>query len=189
MRTATTALFCLALTGCALTGVKSPEALQASRDALLAAVESGDATAAGELLRRNKGIADSPDGHGGTLLHTACFRNDSRIVLLLLAGGADAGARKPDGWTPLHFAAWKGNAGIAKALLARGADVDARNGDGATSLHIAAYEGQAEIASLLIGHGASANARKNDGWTPLRLAAMRGHEVVIAILREHGAGE
>jgi outer membrane protein assembly factor BamB len=97
-----------------------------AREALWAAVRSGDTKAAKALL--DKGAdANAKNEIGITALWVAAGKGKPELVKLLLAAGADANAR--DGiWyeTPLSMAVAEGNAEVVTALLRAGArDVDA----------------------------------------------------------------
>jgi ankyrin repeat protein len=98
------------------------------------------------------------------------------VVEALLAGGADVGARDPDGWTALHFA---GRADVAAVdlLLEAGADPGSTTTDGTTPLHQAAEHDNVDAARALIGAGADPTVRNHQGLTPVDVAR-RHHDPV-----------
>ena len=108
---------------------------------------------------------------GATPLHRAAFAGEAACVALLLARGADAGARDAsfgDRRTPLHKACSRGALGVARALLAHApalVTVFAEDARGLTPLDCLELEGTAfagtadadaeGVARLLAEHGAT----------------------------------
>jgi ankyrin repeat protein len=90
----------------------------------------------------------------GRPLHAAVASRQKDVVELLLAKGAKADAKFPNGSTPLHLAAYLGDEETAKLLLANKADVNATDAAGLTPLQVAENEGRKEMAALLRKHGA-----------------------------------
>ncbi|MEQ1713096.1 MAG: ankyrin repeat domain-containing protein [Hyphomicrobium sp.] len=84
-----------------------------------------------------------------TPLHMACTRSAVRDVELLLAGGADVGARTNIGHTPLHCAVYERNAAIVRLLLAAGADPETPSDFGETPVNVAIKLQLFEIERLL----------------------------------------
>jgi hypothetical protein len=80
------------------------------------------------------------------------------ITALLVAHGADVGAKGPFGMTALHMAGRFPER--VMTLLAAGADHTVTNDDGDTALHFAM---NIETAKLLIAHGADPYARNDAG--------------------------
>jgi len=71
---------------------------------MLAAVRKGDAKKLAELIRQDPGFDVNmvQDDSGNTLLHYACHRNQSSVVipLLLAHPDIDVNPRNKYGWTP-----------------------------------------------------------------------------------------
>ncbi|MCZ7625462.1 MAG: ankyrin repeat domain-containing protein [Candidatus Methylomirabilis sp.] len=90
-------------------------------------------------------------GFFGSLFQAGGTRDDKLIeasksgaaadVKRLLAEGADANARDPDGWTALIHASWLGYVEIANLLLNKGADVNASARNSVTPLMYASWHG------------------------------------------------
>ncbi|OWZ05228.1 hypothetical protein PHMEG_00022721, partial [Phytophthora megakarya] len=125
---------------------------------------------------------------GWTALHNAVHNGHTDIILALLEGGADVGARSnvgrdgvlvlKNGNTALHLAAFNGNADVVKLLLApstivkdvnsdgstdgadvrKGVDVDAKNTRGNTALHEAAANGHMDVVLYLLDRNADIEA-------------------------------
>jgi uncharacterized protein len=119
--------------------------------------------------------AEFATGEGYTPLHWIADAGYSdspvqgEIARLLVARGADVGARNHYGWTPLHAAVLEGSTEELAALLAVGSDPNLRYTDqslpdftrGLTPLMVAA--GDPEKVALLLDHGADALAPAVDG--------------------------
>jgi uncharacterized protein len=124
----------------------------------------------------NHGVAVNAVGyHGCTALHTASGSkscDDSAIIELLLANGADVHARGKLQQTALDMAASQGNTECANVLIAAGADVNSADSYGVTSLHIAINTYHKAVVQLLLEHGAT--AVMND-VIPVRCAERFGH--------------
>lgn len=135
---------------------------------------------------------DVPNNAGRTPLYSAAglhFKDNTEVVGLLLARGADPNARDRYGNTPLWAAAQAGKADLARMLIEAGADVNNRNKKGRTPLHWAVFTKRAEYARALLDAGAEVDARDEQGRTPLALALEQDNQAVAEVLREHGAEE
>jgi ankyrin repeat protein len=149
---------------------------------------------AAELLI-NAGVAvNAGDEDGDTPLHYAV--NESGMVRLLLAKGADPLARNRYGATPLHSAAdfvcHTAREGLetvkaAELLINVGAAVNAGDENGDTPLHYAVNRSNEGMARLLIAKGADPLARNRYGRTPFRCASDKSDEKMAALLLEIGA--
>jgi ankyrin repeat protein len=113
---------------------------------------------------------------GDTALHVAAAGFREKIVVQLLAAGADFTARNRRGAQPLHYAcdtnhhAPDAQAATITVLLEAGADPNARDKSGTAPLHRAVRtRGSAAVGALLEG-GAGPNLRNGNGSTPMRLA-------------------
>ena len=107
---------------------------------------------------------------------------------MLLANGAEVGARTNWGLTPLHWAAHEGRRDVAELLITRGAQVNATAYNGETPLHVAAEQGHKDVAELLIARGAQVNATAvSGGGTPLHIAAQKGLKSIVELLLANGA--
>jgi hypothetical protein len=132
-----------------------PNAVQADpqkkeeKRAMFVAAEKGDATATASLLASGA-RADARLSKGGeTPLMRAAARGHLEVARLLLDAGADASARRADGFTPLILAVFFGHEQIVSLLLERGADAFARTTLGTTAARWAAARGFEAMASML----------------------------------------
>jgi ankyrin repeat protein len=121
-----------------------------------------------------------------TLL-AAAESGDRETALGLLAVGADANARGPDGSTALMWAAYNGDVELVERLVAAGAEVDARNEFGTSALREAAVLGSAPIVETLLDAGADPNAANPEGETPLMAVARTGSVEAATLLLDAGA--
>ena len=92
---------------------------------------------------------------------------------MLLAAGADVGARDVAGQTPLHWATLADAVAVAAALLDRGADLRAQAADGAQPVHTAALRNAPAVLGVLLDRGADIEAGDGNGRTPFHWAAAR----------------
>jgi ankyrin repeat protein len=163
-----------------------PAALDAWEAALV-----GDADALAARLDADPALARARRPDGWPLLHLAGFHGHPAVVDVLVARGADVGARSENAManTALHAVfATSGDHRVAERLVAAGADPGARGGGGYTPLHLAASRGDAAGAALLLAAGADPAARSDDGRTAAGIAADRGHAALAARLAAAGAG-
>jgi ankyrin repeat protein len=143
---------------------------------------------------------------GDTALHLAAAAFRRPLAKLLIANGADCGARNRRGAQPLHYAAdtnhWNpdAQAETIRHLLSVGADPNAVDRSGVTPLHRAVRTRSLPAVRALLDGGADPRARNQSGATPLHLAVQntgrggsgsdRAREQqagIIDLLLEHGA--
>jgi hypothetical protein len=111
-----------------------------------------------------------------TALHMAAAAFQRRVAELLIANGADCGARNRRGAQPLHYAAdanrWDPTAQAETIgyLLSVGADPRALDGSGVSPLHRAVRTRALSATRALLDGGADARQRNKAGSTPLHLA-------------------
>ena len=63
-----------------------------------------------------KALLNAQDNEGNTALHIAACMNHPKIVLKLLASGADSRVRSHCGYTPMDWAVFKSNAEVVRLL-------------------------------------------------------------------------
>lgn len=131
-------------------------------------------------------------------LHIAAALRQVKVAELLIAHGADIGARNQTGDDPLVFALYIYSGGdllaMVKLLLDHGADANSYNGRGWGPLHALAMNstGQADgpIVAALIAAGADVNHRDLGGRTPIMYVAQQDYSEPKAMVRslvDHGA--
>lgn len=122
-----------------------------------------------------------------TALHAAA--DSDRLVVMLLAAGADAEARDRLGRTPLAVAAASGHVAKLRALVAAGANKNARDSAGRTPLMTAAAGGPALWRPYrdLVSSGANMDLQDADGMTALMLASRAGFDDTAMLLITEGA--
>ena len=168
---------------------------------LMAAARAGSLGAVEALLERGARVNAAEATRGQTALMWAVANRRPAVTRVLLAHGADIGARTrirhrvynmggsrsagsasrgialeevtEGGSTALLFAARSGDLGSARLLVAAGADVHDAAADGNTTLAIAAHSGHGSLAMFLLERGADPNAAPL-GYTPLHAAVLRG---------------
>ena len=117
----------------------------------------------------------------------AARAEDAAAVRSLIAGGADADARQPDGATALHWAAYRDHHETAALLIEAGADVNAANAFGATPLWLAADNGSGAMVERLLAAGADVNAALHNGETPVMTASRTGNADAVRRILARGA--
>ena len=112
--------------------------------------------AGARLNLRNKYVKGAEINHKGwnPLLYAA-IAGHTKIVQLLLEGGAKANSISDNGSTPLMMAARGNYVDTAKVLLENGADPNIRNELGKTALDWALSKDHQEVAELLKTSGAT----------------------------------
>jgi hypothetical protein len=124
------------------------------------AAEDGNIEAVKQHLASGADV-NVKDTNRWTPLHYAAWKGHKKIVVTLIAKGADVNAKNRYG-TPLHLPAGSGHKDIAKLLIANGADVNVKDVGGDTPLDWAINRNHPEIADLL---------RKSGGKTSKELKA------------------
>jgi ankyrin repeat protein len=136
----------------------------------------------------------------------ATSSNDTELMRLLAANGADTRLTTKSGLTPLMVAAGSGRGNsrpedaldnfrkaleATKLALELGNDIKAVDNRGWTALHGAAFTGSDPIVEFLVEKGADVNAKAKNGDTPLDLAIPQNKEIVHTstgeILMKNGA--
>ncbi len=188
--------------------------VDANAQALLEAVQAGDAGTVARLVQDHPEAAGARDGAGVSALMHAAYRGRQDIVDLLVPsrteldifeaaaiGRADvvaarldedpsrAGNYSPDGFPALALAATFGHMDAVELLLARGGDVNApsQNPMRYTALTGAVSQDRVDIVRILLKHGARADYTYGEGYTPLHEAANKGSIEVARLLLEAGA--
>jgi ankyrin repeat protein len=118
-------------------------------------------------------------------LQLAAISGISKMVTVLIDGGADVNQSGSGSQTALHLvASFEMDDPIASvtALIEAEADVNAIDSDRMTPLHIASLNGRDNIVKLLIKADAAIDCRDKGGNTPLHLAAENGHSEIVAML-------
>ena len=154
---------------------------------LIAAVKSGDHTAA-RALARDRALVNAAEPDGTSALHWAVRAADRELVQALLTAGADARHANRYGVTPLMLAVENADTAMVDLLLKAGADPNAALPEGETVLMTAVQTGNVALVSRLIAAGAQVDAGEGfHGETPLIWAAAGNHADVVRTLIAAGA--
>eukprot|EP00939_MAST-03C_sp_MAST-3C-sp1_P003557 g3557.t1 len=131
---------------------------------------------------------DVADEEGRTAVFMSCHESYDKILISLLANGADMGRPDRSGLSPLHIAAWKGHVKCVSILLHAKVCVDVSTyASGTTPLHIATWKNRKRCVRRLIAAGANVNRVDGSGRTALLVACWKGWVDVAAILVHSGA--
>lgn len=119
----------------------------------------------------------------------AClYGEDTRLVDLLLANGADVEQTDDYGHTALLAAMRSGNLAKAKRLLAHGADANKENDEGENIAMLAIRSGNPQLLSFIIQQtNVDINHRNSNNRSLLTHAASFGNFSTVAWLIDHGA--
>lgn len=151
------------------------------------AAEAGDVGTARAIIAEDSYRVNATGDYRRTPLHLAARAGHAALVELLLAHGANVGARDYGGGTALHAAAGEGRLDAARALMAHGAKLNALDESGRTPLHLAVHGGHLPVAELLLTQGADPNPMGDSVGAPLHAAAAAGRLDVARRLLAHGA--
>lgn len=89
-----------------------------------------------------------------TPLQIAASMGNLRIASMLVAAGAQVGARTATGREALHFAAVGNHLDVIRLLIEKGADVNTRDAHGVSPLDDAVWRGHLEATAILLAKGA-----------------------------------
>jgi hypothetical protein len=145
------------------------------------AVETGSMKLLPFLLKRNPELLEGVDKIKRTPLLIAASRGDLAAFDILVAAGANIGARDLASRTALNHACASGNFAMVKRLLEKGADINDDTFGVAPPLCEAAWGGHYDVCLLLLEHGDCANqlARAAD------LASANNHFRVAHLLHQN----
>ena len=167
-------------------------------DDLLKAVAGGTASEVKAALAAGADIdARMRPPHGPTPLHGAAEASSNpSVIVALIEGGADPGARDGRANTPLHLAvmdksnpsAW---AATIEAESERGSFTEDQVAEIQHGMQYLSRNSNPSVITALIEGGADPNARTKDGFTPLHMAAQHNSNPsvpsVVMALVEGGA--
>lgn len=157
---------------------------------LVAAIDGGDATLVGALLKSGAD-ARGVDSTGRPLLARAARQGHAAVVQALLQGGAAVDGTDDIGFTALLEAARDGRGEVVSALLKAGArptHASAPRGLALTALHLAAsaVPARPDMLRQLAAAGAPLDARDVEQATPL-MWAINADPAAAQLLVELGA--
>ncbi|NVO20245.1 MAG: ankyrin repeat domain-containing protein [Bacteroidetes bacterium] len=115
-----------------------------------------------------------------TLLQTASYFGQTKVVKALISKGADANMIGSGG-SAICYAIRKGKYKVVE-LLADVTDLNLPSTEGWRPLHYAAKSGNFKMMKLLISKGANINAQQQGGYTPLMIAAKNNNTLSVKLL-------
>ncbi len=135
---------------------------------LVAAIKAGDSTAVRLLLEKGAS-ANAVDEYGRSGIYLATEKNDVKIVVDLLAKGADPNSGV--NMKPLMLAADRGLDKVAELLIKGGARLNPQTKkSGSTALHFAVESNHIGVVNLLIASGADFTISDKEGQTAMDYA-------------------
>lgn len=154
------------------------------------AVWAGEQEKLENMLTQDPDLWNASEFQGVSPLGAAVYRNDERMVSMLLSRGASPNARDPMGSSPLAIAVASKLEIIAKLLLQYGACITLVDPVlGLNPIEYAAREGNHTMCGTLLGNEKpqSPYDKKELLSKPFALALRQYHTDVILVLLEHGA--
>lgn len=125
--------------------------------------------------------------NGETALHIASHNEDTAVVNLLLAKGANPDLQNGQGNTPFLIALWYDNYLVAQRLSNAIDNVNVQGDGGCTPLILAARNDYLDMTQFLIDKGSDINAKDDYGWSALHYAARNNNTEMIRLLVSNGA--
>jgi ankyrin repeat protein len=131
---------------------------------------------------------DLADNQGYAPLSHAIAQHNVSTMEILLAAGADIGARTCEGYTAFHLAVSENNVEAVNTLIDLDADVNLPDNNSSTPLYSACAKGnQQMVRSLLEIPTIDIQQPNNSGWTPFYVAVYKGFADIAQLLYKVGA--
>jgi len=153
-------------------------------DALLTPCYRGDADKVEELVKL-KADLHATDALGNSPLHLAAFNGHTKVISVLLEGGADPSHQNGEMDTPLYMAVLSNSLQCVKLISEKLTDAqfNSANVEGFTPLHYAAGEGNMPITKYLVeACKCDPEFPDNLGLTPGFCAVLQGRKEVAEYL-------
>lgn len=111
-----------------------------------------------DFLSKKPHLINQKNKNGNSILHIACWKGDTEMVLMLLMRGSNVNSIDAKGYSPLLVAIEFCHHDLALSLLERGADISVGNQAYCMPLHVAALSGCKNVIIPLLQRGADINA-------------------------------
>ena len=123
------------------------------------------------------------DDDGLTILHSAAWSGDSKLLQYLIEKGSDVYSKTKNGRSSLHIAAEQEHLKICRKLLTNyNFPIHEGDDDGLAVLQNAALGGDLELFQYLIENGSDVFSKTKDGRSCFHLAAEEGHLKICKVL-------
>lgn len=166
---------------------------------LRSAVKKGDFLKVKKCLD-NKEDPNTPDEHGSTPLHWACYycttENSLAIIEILIEKGGNINAQDTEGYSPLFWvikrAQEKTNTSlddqiidkVVPMLLKAGANIKIKNTQQQTPLHWAVHHNDLKNTKILLKAGADPNQKDCNQQTPIALSIVKQNHPIFQMLSQ-----
>ena len=157
---------------------------------LIEAVEAKNYEGVQQHLKNGEDVNKTND-KGQFPLWNAVWNEDTKMVALLLKGGADPKQTfkgKDAQSTCLEIAAQEGFLDIVKLLVESGANINIQDKEGDFALGEAAKGGFIEVASYLLANGADVSLKNAEGNNAQQLAKLAGQAKIEELLKQTRRG-
>ena len=130
---------------------------------------------------------NAADNTNRTALMIGCWKDNEKVIDVLLNAGADSNITDSMGATWIHYAV-HGDCSkeTLQAIIDNGADINAAGNGKKTALMIGCWKGNIEAINVLLNAGADSNITDDVGETCIHHAVNGGKETLQAIIN-HGA--
>lgn len=145
------------------------------------------------MISQGADVKANADEYGNTPLHYAISGNNTQVVRLLLAKGADIEATNKAGCTPLNYFKGYWNKEAIQVLLENGANVNSTNKYGENTIHRACscisttssqngheITGTIDLIKLFQSYGVDHCAKNKEGKTPVELIENENTRALVA---------
>ena len=150
---------------------------------IFTAIQENNPLLISHVIESNRYLAVQSGINGITPLHAAAAKNNTVIMSILIAAGADIEAKTSEGFTPLHWAVSRDATDAARILIRLGANINAQSNNGITPLHWAAAKNATNSIKLLIAAGAKLDLPTESGMFPrhwaIKAEANEAAEILI----------
>jgi ankyrin repeat protein/beta-lactamase regulating signal transducer with metallopeptidase domain len=138
-------------------------------ESLQKAVAEGDIEQVKSLISKGADLNVQKE-IGNSLLHSAAWYSNEKIMEMLISRGADVNAKNKRDYTPLYSAVWANKINAVKVLVNEGCDVNWMPKGDSPPIHYAIWAENIEMAKFLVNSGADFNLKDHDGWTAFHYA-------------------
>ncbi|XP_018417833.1 PREDICTED: transient receptor potential cation channel subfamily A member 1 [Nanorana parkeri] len=150
-----------------------------------------------ELLNHSTTNNNLEGDLGNTPIMTACYKDNSEALILLLKHGAKLCKRNKIGCFPIHMTAFAGSLKCMDLVLKKGEEfgfsieehINFTDNEKSSPLHVAVQNGGLEIVKACIEYGAKIDLKQNDNATALHFASTQGATEIVKFMVSSYTGD
>ncbi len=145
------------------------------------AARNGDVKTIKRLLAKDSSLVNAKNEQGFSPLILAAYRNQPKILKVLIERGAQLDYASQEG-TALLGACFKGNLEIASLLVNKGASVNISGPSGVSPLIFAVQSNKIELVKFLLTANADKNHKDIKGKSAADYAKEMGNEAILKVM-------